>query len=821
MARRGAGTPFLLQLSLLLLLHLGGTLGCASVAVGSRIVPLGSPVTASCTIQRELCRGLEEGKVRISWMLDNKLVAGSQRQGPGGTEVSNLTLPRFNHTQARLWCCVEWNGTKQRVGVAEIRAGYPPAKPLNLSCILNLTDYGLTCQWEQGTDSHLPTSVVLKCAGPHGKPHPLPEGPRAHCSACRRSRAQAVTGCTPQGGHSRCTVPRRLLQLYRQMEIWVSATNALGTAESEHLCIDPMDVAKLDPPTLQSIQSIPIQTDCIALAWDVARGTEHMELQCELRYRAPEDPAWALVTGIIGQAGIAQRCGFLFGTQYHFQMRCRRSSASALASWSEWSSGRNYTTHEKAPTGKLDAWWGAQPAGTGGRLEVQLRWKAPRQREANGRVLGYRVTLSGRRRGRDPPTICNTTHTQCNFSVPAGTRRVYLSAYNAAGESAPTEVVLLERKGQPLAGLRAVPGGERSLWVHWEAPLAPVIAYVLEWQRVAAEPGHCSGCWQLERDRTATTALIQDGIEPFQRYNISLYPLYEGTVGVPVHTTAYSQQKAPSHAPKLHLRRISKSEAELCWEPLPVEMQNGFITSYTIFWANSIADVASATVNPSLSSFVIRGLKPSTLYKVHIMASTAAGGTNGTSLTLVTTVLDDSEIQFLFLTLGLVFVLLMVLLICFQKNERMKEQLWPSVPDPANSSLGKWVPAAVPQEPLQVLAAREPGPAAISTVTVLEGEARKQPGKEHPALPAAPPALPRPYVRQEGPGEPVQYARVGAAGYRGQRLLPEPAPRFYENLRGRGDGGGGAGDWEFLEEPPATFPLLQGLRIGGAEELQE
>lgn len=100
-----------------------GTLGCASVTVGSPTVPLGSAVTASCTIQRELCRGLEHEKVRISWMLDNKLVVGSQHQGPGGTEVSNLTLPRFNHTHARLWCCVEWNGTKQRVHMAEIRAG--------------------------------------------------------------------------------------------------------------------------------------------------------------------------------------------------------------------------------------------------------------------------------------------------------------------------------------------------------------------------------------------------------------------------------------------------------------------------------------------------------------------------------------------------------------------------------------------------------------------------------------------------------------------------------------------------------------------------
>ncbi|NXG05098.1 CSF3R factor, partial [Sakesphorus luctuosus] len=795
MARRSAGTPFLLQISLLLLLHPGGTLSCASVAVGSPIVPLGSAVTATCTIQSELCHGLEQGKVQISWMLDNKPVAGTQRQGAGGTEVSNLTLPRFNRTQARLWCCVEWNGTKQRVGMAEIRAGYPPAKPLNLSCILNLGDYGLTCQWEQGADSHLPTSVTLKCAG---------------------SRTQAVTGCTPQGGHSRCTVPRRLLQLYREMEIWVSVTNALGTAESEHLCIDPMDVAKLDPPTLQSIQSIPFQTDCVALAWDMAQGTEHMELQCELRYRAPEDTAWSLVTGIVGRAGTAQHCGFLFGTQYHFQMRCRRSSA--LAYWSEWSSARNYTTHEKAPTAKLDTWWGAQPARAGGWLEVQLRWKAPQLYEANGRVLGYRVTLSPRRRGRDPPTVCNTTHTQCNFLVPVGTRKVYLSVYNAAGESAATEVVLLERKGQPLAVLQAVPRDKSSLWVHWEAPLAPVAAYVLEWQRVTSEPGHCSACWQMERDGAATAALIQYGIEPFQRYNISLYPLYKDAIGIPIHTAAYSQQKAPSHAPKLHLRRISKSEAELCWEPLPVEVQNGFITSYTIFWANSIADMASATVNPSLSSFVIRGLKPSTLYKVHIMASTAAGGTNSTSLTLVTTVLDDTEIQFLFLTLALVFLLLILLLICFQKNERMKEQLWPSVPDPANSSLGKWVPAALPQEPLLILAAREPGPAAISTVTVLEGTPRKLPGKEPTALPAAPTALPRPYVRQEGPGGPVQYARVGGAGYRGQRLLPEPAPRFYENLRGRGDGGG---DWGVPEEPPATFPLLQGLRIGGADELHE
>ncbi|XP_030320392.1 granulocyte colony-stimulating factor receptor isoform X1 [Calypte anna] len=818
MARQGAGTLFLLWLSLLQPVYPSGTLHCASVAVDPPVVALGSAVTASCTIRRELCHGLEQGKVRITWMLDNEPVTGNQHRDPEGMDVSTLTLPQFNRTQAKLWCWLEWNGAKQRVGMAEIRAGYPPSKPFNLSCILNLSDYGLTCRWEQGADSLLPTNVTLQCS---------------------QNRAREVTGCIPQGPRSHCTVPRRLLQLYGQMELWVTATNALGSTESQRLRIDPMDVAKPDPPALQSIQSIPSQTDCVTLAWEVARSTAHMELECELRYRAPEDPTWALVHGIAGQPSTLQSCGFLFGTRYHFQMRCRRSSAQSY--WSVWSPGRNYTTHEKAPTGKLSVWWSTRLDGAGGQLEVQLHWKALHPREANGQVLGYHVTLSPRRKGRDPHTVCNTTHTQCNFSAPGGTRRIYLSAYNAAGESAATEVALLERKGQPLARLWAVPEGERSLRMRWEVPPAPPAAYILEWHRVSSEPGECSPCWKMERNGTATTTLIQEGIEPLQRYNISVYPLYKDAVGVPIHTAAYSKQKAPSRAPKLHLKSISKSSAELCWDPVPVEMQNGFITSYTIFWASSNAEVASAAVNPTLSSFVIQELKPSTLYKVHIMASTTAGSTNSTSLTLVTMVLDDTEIQFLFLTLGLIFVLLILLLICLQKNGRVKQQFWPSVPDPANSSLGKWVPAELQQEPPPVPGVKDPGPATISTVTVLERVVGKQPSAETTV-----PVVPQPYVRQEslgkpgqswaapephrGPGDTVQYARVMGEGYKGQQqgpprlylrssstqpLLADHSPEPYGNLWfHRGDRG-------CPEEPPATFPLLQGLRISGAEELHD
>lgn len=82
-------------------------------------------------------------------------------------------------------------------------------------------------------------------------------------------------------------------------EAMAPCTARRGTSPALSSALPP---AKLDPPALQSIQSIPFQTDCIALAWEVARSNAHMELQCELRYRAPEDPAWALVSDA-GAAG--------------------------------------------------------------------------------------------------------------------------------------------------------------------------------------------------------------------------------------------------------------------------------------------------------------------------------------------------------------------------------------------------------------------------------------------------------------------------------------------------------------------------------------
>lgn len=67
-------------------------------------------------------------------------------------------------------------------------------------------------------------------------------------------------------------------------------------------CPVALPAAKLDPPTLQSIRSMPPQTDCVTLTWTMTPRNAHMELRCELRYRAPEDPSWGVVSADGGRA---------------------------------------------------------------------------------------------------------------------------------------------------------------------------------------------------------------------------------------------------------------------------------------------------------------------------------------------------------------------------------------------------------------------------------------------------------------------------------------------------------------------------------------
>nr|XP_045005924.1 granulocyte colony-stimulating factor receptor isoform X2 [Jaculus jaculus] len=829
----------LARAALILLLLPRGLESCGHIRISAPIVHVGNPVTASCTISQN-CSHLDP-KPQILWKLEDEAKQPGDRQQrlPDGTLESTITLPHFNHTRAFLFCFLQWANSPQVLDQAELRAGYPPTAPSNLSCFMNLTINSLTCLWEPGPETHLPTSYILKSFKS-----------RMNC----RSQEDPVVDCVPEEGQSYCSIPRKHLILYQNMVIWVQAENALGTSASPQLCLDPMDVVKLEPPTLWGMKPspdvAPPPMGCLWLGWEPWKPSLFMDQKCELRHRPLLGGAsWAQETGLPSSMHTYELCRLLPATAYALQMRCIRSPLPGH--WSPWSPSLELKTTTKAPIVRLDTWW-RQRQQDSSTMGVELFWKPTPLMEDSGQIQGYLLSWSPLGHQETALPLCNTSELSCAFLLPAGAQTVTLKAYNTGGSSQPTPVVFVENKGPPLTGLHAMARDLHSLWVDWEPPSTQPQGYIVEWG--LGPPNHNSSnkTWRMEHDGTVTGILLQENISPFQLYEIAVAPLYEGTVGPSQLTYAYSGKTVSPRTPELHLRNTGKTWVQLEWVPELPELGRSPLTHYTIFWTNAQDQSFSTTLNASSHGYVIHGLEPDSVYHIHLMATSRAGDTNSTRLTLMTLALGGSELHiFLGLSGFLVLLICLCMAVRFCCRPR-KNPLWPSVPDPAHSSLGSWVPTNIAEETLQLPSLQDSSMPPITKITVLEEEKKPEPweassSSETYSLPTQVQA----YMLQgdlkatstqfqppSSTSDPVLYGKVlgsptspGPGHYircdSTQPLLGglTPSPKSYENLWFQ------PSPLENLMSPPPSqeddcvfgplldFPLLQGLQVQGDEGL--
>ncbi|XP_053516663.1 granulocyte colony-stimulating factor receptor isoform X1 [Artibeus jamaicensis] len=835
----GLGAWSLPTAALILLLLPRSLEECGYISLPTRIVHLGDAITASCIISQN-CSHLGP-ESQIVWKLGTELQSGGRQQRlPDGTQESTITLPHLNDPRALLSCYLRWGHSLQILDQAELQAGYPPATPHNLSCIMNLTTDSLTCQWEPGRDPHLSTNFTLKSFKSRG-----------HCQV----REEAIPDCVPEHGQSRCSIPRKHLQLYQSMGIWVQAENVLGTRVSEQLCLDPMDAVKLEPPTLWALDPSPElakpQPGCLQLRWESRKASLYIEQKCELRHQPQLGRAsWTLVGPLPSSSLQHKLCGLIPSKVYTLQMRCIRWPLPGH--WSDWSPSLQLTSSLRAPSVRLDTWWWQRKLDPR-TMDVQLFWKPMPLEEGNEQIQGYLVSWRPSGQAGAVLPLCNTTELNCTFHLPSEVQEVALVAYNTAGTSPPTPVVFM-RKGPPLRGLRTTARDPHSLWVGWEPPSPQPRGYVIEWGPGPPSPSGSPKTWKMEQNGSIAGTLLQENIRPFQLYEITVTPLNQGTMGPPQHIYAYSQETAPAHAPELHLKHIAKTWAQLEWVPQAPELGKSPLTHYTIFWTNAQHQSFSTILNASSHEFVLTDLEPATLYHIHLMATSQAGATNSTSLTLMTLAPGESKLHII---LSLFSLLLLLLCLCGAVRlccrPSRKNPLWPSIPDPARSSLGSWVPTTMAEEVFQLPSLWDPSLPPITKITVLEEE-EKKPGpweSNDSSATCSLPTLVQAYVLQGDPRAPsmqpqsqpssseqVLYGQVlgsptspGQGHYircdSTQPLLGglTPSPKPYENL------------W-FQSSPLRTpeplvpnqeddcvfgplidFPLLQGLQVHGVEGL--
>ncbi|KAM4048430.1 granulocyte colony-stimulating factor receptor isoform 1-T2 [Anomaloglossus baeobatrachus] len=802
---------YLSVLLVLILLFVAGSQTCR-ITVASSVIQIGSSLSASCHCSQK------DENFQVMLKLDDDFVPCSHYNTEQGSTCT-VDFKNFNKTSGLLQCYNSSGDGLQTMDQVKIKAGYPPSPPINISCLMSISKNIVNCTWQLQNNSLLEENVTLSAF--------MSE------NTCRSNESNKYI-CNPSKGDNFCIIPREYFANFKELAVRVTVENKIGSATSSLLCLTPLLEVKLDPVVIKD--TVP-HKDCITLQWTYGKKADFLKkgMRCQLRYKEHIEMEW---TGFVDKpvdGKTLDQCGLLGGVKYDFQIRCIRRNLTGW--WSEWGPTTSVTTVETVPTGKLKTWWRVLESTDESQLKILLMWKQLERNQANAEHLWYIVKTSSDPHETDD-ILCNTTTFNCTISLPTEESKVFIWAYNKAGASPETEIILTARNGTPVSKMQVCSNSDSTLQLTWD-PQSSAKGYMIEWYKSAELP-NSEIYWKIEQKGSSNT-ILQD-IEQFKRYTVRLYPLYKDCIGVVRETEVYSKEAAPDFSPKITLSTVRKSQAEVQWTDIPVQRRNGFITNYTVFWIEKSGREHSSTLNCTTTKYNIPNLLPSTTYQVFLRSSTSAGSVNGTVIMIRTSALDNEDINMMLLILSLIgfIIIIFMIITCIMKHERMKNHLWPAVPDPKNSQMGNWA-SFLEKTPQMTFNTSDASQIITSELSIVGGWQEKNPPLENHVKDISFEGYGQAYKKQtsSSPEDPnklryyinvdtVQYAKVITGGYREQSpptsvyvrsdstqpLLCDisPSPQNYENSWFHFNN---HEDSVFLmeEENMKDFPLLNALQL--------
>ncbi|KAF5901922.1 ankyrin repeat domain-containing protein 55, partial [Clarias magur] len=548
---------------------------------------------------------------------------------------------------------------------------YPPLKPKNLKCIAHQDGTSisnkLNCSWDPGTrDPILNTSYTL------------------HASSTLHFNATSYKYLT-----SNQTVTLNIFPNHMMLTVWVVAQNKLGSVTSDKLFEDAEYFVKPNPPA--NVRIIPDSGfyKSLIVNWTHPIHETAFKVKYHIRYCKAGSSVWQEIPQNLTEAYIESfRLQFLQPyTDYVVQVRCTHHKG--LGYWSDWSPNSTARTPEAPPSGK-PALWRVYEEDT----VVKLIWKDPV--EPNGKILGYDLKID--EDGRSERHFI--TSKEYRLTLKGENTVVEITANNLVGVSLPT-ALSIPRLGTRLPRVEQVnySTSDELLWVTW-LPVAPPPRrqrgppeYVIELVSVSNK----EIAWQRVPSSVSTVSFKD--LEPFKRYNISVYPIYRfinfSLPGTPGSVQAYLQEQAPLRGPVVNVTATGRNIAQLKWDEIPIDDQRGFITNYTIIYKTGNKE-QHIVVFPTANTYTwkLTGLDGNSHYVVSIMVSNQKGSVRGPSSNFYTKKYDDGEIDVIVVVvcLSFLFLVLFIMFIIIRKNELIKRRFWPQVPDPSHSTIANWSP---------------------------------------------------------------------------------------------------------------------------------
>ncbi|XP_028930090.1 interleukin-6 receptor subunit beta isoform X1 [Ornithorhynchus anatinus] len=648
---------------------------CGHIVPESAVLELGSNFTAICILYEECLEMNYEDASHIFWKTKNKHVPKEQYTVLNRT-ASSVTFNNIFSLDSPLTCnLLKYGQLEQNIYGIQIKLGLPPEKPTGLHCMVNENEK-LRCWWNPGRETYLDTHFTLN----YNWSGPGNNGTREVC-------------VPPEGVNNTC-IYSGFAVFFIYTNVWVEAKNDLGMVTSDVITFDPIDIVKFNPPDNLSVDRSEELPSILKLSWANPLPQLGISLKYNIRYRARNSTAW---TQIPPEDTASTRDSFTIQglkpyTEYVFSIRCIKKDGQGF--WSNWSEEVSGFTSEARPSKAPSFWYNlVHPHSMNGYRLIQLMWKVLPPSDANGRILGYYLSLT-RQRAPSIPHNYSIDTTSMIVNLTNDPYIATLAVYNRIGRSEDSLLPIPGRNYQathPVRNIKAFPK-DGNLWIEWTAPSRSVMKYVLEWC-IESDDVPCTVEWQQEPG-TAQHTYLRGKLKPFTCYLITIYPVYVDGPGSPQRVKAYLQQNRPSRGPTVQTKKVSKNEAVLVWHHLPIDEQNGFIRSYTIVYKTSTGNETVVNVNSSHTEYTLSSLTSDTLYMVRMAANTDQGGSFGPEFTFTTPKFAQGEIEAIVVPVCLAFLLttLLGVLFCFNKRDLIKKHIWPSVPDPSKSHIAQWSP---------------------------------------------------------------------------------------------------------------------------------
>ncbi|XP_009270796.1 PREDICTED: interleukin-31 receptor subunit alpha [Aptenodytes forsteri] len=637
----------------------------ADIFPSSPEIERGSTLKLFCVLGKRYT--LHRNASHIIWKLNHELIAQENYDIVNET-VSSITIHNFTYSKAHVKCFTKYLGKEQLLVHTEVKSGFPPDTPGNISCIYYV-ETELTCTWISGRETNLDTNYTL-----YRKMVTLPNT----MGSCQ-SKTESCSFYYPDTPYS------------SSFCFQVKAENILGEASSDCVSIPMEKIEKFEPPEILSVKKITGVKQLLTLTWKMPEKIiPSQDLICRVQYRNLYSNSSEFVTVPLNSAEKTGSCnltGLWDSTEYSVAIQC--ISVMSIF-WSEWSRAKTASTEEKAPSEKVDLWRVIESSHSAGSRSVHLMWKPLNSFPPSGRILGYKIQYFPENNAELKMTNISTDK-KIILLLNEEAYIISITAYNSGGNS-PEAILRIpstdEKTSQIIETVRTFTTNEEVV-VEWIASEPEVTEYVVEWyEELESDPFGRS--WQYVSNSTYWKT-NKKNFKPFICYNISVYPLYGNKVAAPYSIQTYVQEKKPSEGPVADTGIPGKNEVTIKWKEISKGKRNGFISNYTIFYKPEDGKELNETVNSDVLQYRLKSLQANTQYTVYIMASNGAGGTSGEPKTFKTLKFDKDDVLFIALPIGLSMLFLLGLWItCILKKHTFKKVCWPDIPNPAESIAVEW-----------------------------------------------------------------------------------------------------------------------------------